>query len=123
MNWFIAVLKNYAVFDGRARRKEYWNFILFYVLIFIALSVIDGITGTFNVKSGFGLLTALFMLATLVPSFAVGARRLHDINRSGWWQLIGFIPFIGVLILIILFAKDGQPDENQYGPSPKAALT
>ena len=83
VNWYIEVLKKYTVFSGRARRKEYWFFVLFNVLVSIALTFIDGVTGTLSAESGVGLLSGLYGLAVLVPSIAVGVRRLHDIGRSG----------------------------------------
>ncbi len=121
MNWFLLVLKKYAVFSGRAQRAEYWYFILFYVLILIGLSMIDGTTGTFDPETGMGLLSGLFSLATFIPSIAVGVRRLHDTGRSGWWLLISFIPLIGAIVLIIFFVQDSASGENAYGPNPKTA--
>jgi len=119
MNWYIDVLKKYAVFEGRARRKEYWFFVLFSLLISIGLSLIDGATGTISAESGIGLLGGLYALAVLVPSLAVAVRRLHDTDRTGWWLLIGLIPLIGIIVLIFFLASDSQPDTNQYGENPK----
>ena len=121
MNWFITALKKYAVFSGRSRRSEYWYFILFYLIIYIALSFIDGVTGTFDAKSGIGLLTAIFSLALLIPSLAVSVRRLHDTDRSGWWLLIGLVPLIGAIVLIVFFVQDSGAGTNRFGPNPKAA--
>jgi uncharacterized membrane protein YhaH (DUF805 family) len=115
MNWYLDVLKKYAVFTGRARRKEYWMFALFNVIIAIALGIIEGIVG------GPGVLGGLYGLAVLIPSIAVGVRRLHDTGRSGWWILIGLVPVIGFIVLIVFFTTDGQPGTNQYGPNPKGA--
>lgn len=123
MNWFLGALKKYATFSGRAQRAEYWYFILFYILIFIGLSIIDGITGTFSAKVGIGLLSGLYSLAILIPSLAVGVRRLHDTGRSGWWLLIGIIPLIGAIVLIIFFVQDSASGDNLYGPNPKATAT
>jgi uncharacterized membrane protein YhaH (DUF805 family) len=120
MNWYLEVLKKYVVFKGRARRKEYWYFVLFNILISIALGIIDGITGSFSSEAGIGLLGGLYSLAVLLPSIAVSVRRLHDTNRSGWWLLIGLAPLIGAIVLIVFMVQDSQSDENQYGPSPKA---
>ncbi len=120
MNWYLKVLKNYAVFSGRARRKEYWMFGLFYIIFAIVLSIIESILGLGS--EGGGLLSGLFVLAMLIPSFAVTVRRLHDTDHSGWWLLIGLVPLIGALILLIFMANDSQSDENQYGPNPKASL-
>ncbi len=119
MNWYLAVLKKYAVFDGRAQRAEYWYFALFSIIISIVLVIVDGATGSFNEETGFGLLSGIYTLAILIPTIAVGIRRLHDTNRSGWWILIGLIPIIGFIILIVLFVIDSDQGENQYGSNPK----
>lgn len=119
VNWYIEVLKKYTVFSGRARRKEYWFFVLFNVLVSIALTFIDGVTGTLSAESGVGLLSGLYGLAVLVPSIAVGVRRLHDIGRSGWWLLIVLVPLLGVLVLLVFAVLDSQPGSNEYGPNPK----
>ena len=121
MNHFREVLKKYKVFSGRATRAEYWYFILFQNLIFIALSVIDLFTGTLGILLGFGLLSGLYMFATLVPTIAVAVRRLHDIGRSGVSLLFGLIPFAGPIIMLVFFVTDSQPGTNQYGPNPKEA--
>jgi len=121
MNYYIEVMKKYAVFTGRARRKEFWMFTLIYTLIFIVLSVVDGIIGTGAMLFETGLLSGIFSLVSLCPSIAVTIRRLHDIDRSGWWILIGLVPIAGVIVLIIFAAKDGQPGSNQYGSNPKEA--
>lgn len=119
-NWYIEVLKKYATFNGRARRKEYWYFVLFSALISIGLMIIDVVAGTFSTEGGIGLLSGIYGLAVLIPSIAVLFRRLHDTSRSGWWLLIALIPIIGPIVLIVFLASDSKPDENQYGPSPKA---
>jgi uncharacterized membrane protein YhaH (DUF805 family) len=114
MNWFLDVIKNkYAQFDGRARREEYWMYFLFYILIYIGIGIVG-----YMIHMMF--LDSIFSLALLIPSIAVTARRLHDINRSGWWQLIGIIPIIGWIIVIIWYATDSNSGSNQYGPNPKA---
>jgi len=115
MNWYLDVLKKYAVFEGRARRKEYWMFVLFNIIIGLALMLLEG-----RIGAG-GILSMVYSLAVLVPSLAVSVRRLHDTDRSGWWLLIGIIPLIGGIILLIFMVGDGVPGENQYGPDPKAA--
>jgi len=116
MNWYLEVLKKYAVFNGRARRTEYWMFFLFNSIITIALGFIEGIAGSP------GVLGMLYSLAVLVPGIAVGVRRLHDTNRSGWWLLISLIPIVGLIVLIVLMVQDSQPEDNQYGPSPKRSI-
>ena len=121
MNWYLEVLKKYAVFNGRARRKEYWYFILFNIITSIVLVIIDGVTGSFSPEAGMGLLGSIYMLAVLIPGIAVAVRRLHDTNRSGWWLLISLIPLIGVIVLIVFLASDSNSEENQYGVHPKLA--
>ncbi len=86
------------------------------------LAIIDSVTGSFNFQRGFGLLGGLYALAVIIPSLAVGVRRLHDTNRSGWWLLIGLIPCIGFIVLIVFLVQDGQAGDNQYGPNPKVVL-
>jgi len=119
MNWYIEVLKKYAVFSGRARRKEYWFFVLFNVLISIVLGFIDGLIGTYNPETGFGILSGVYTLAIILPSIAVGVRRLHDTGRSGWWLLVSFVPVIGALVLLYFLVQDSKAGDNQYGPWPK----
>lgn len=121
MNWYLEVLKKYAVFTGRARRAEYWWFTLFNLLASIALGLIDGFTGMIG-EAGFGVLGTLYALAVLLPSLGVLVRRLHDTNRSGWWVLIALIPLIGAIVLLVFVVLDSQPETNQYGPNPKDAL-
>ncbi len=120
MNWYLEVLKKYAVFSGRARRKEYWYFTLFSILISIALAIIDGLLGTFNSEAGTGLLGGIYSLVVLIPSIAVSVRRLHDTDHSGWWLLIALFPCIGAIVLLVFMVTDSTPGDNQYGPSPKA---
>jgi uncharacterized membrane protein YhaH (DUF805 family) len=120
MKWFLDALKNrYATFEGRARRKEYWFFVLFYALAIVALAIVDDIVGTYREEVGFGLLTAVFVLATFIPTLAVTVRRLHDTNRSGWWVLLEFVPIVGGLVLLVFMVLDSQPGANRFGPNPK----
>lgn len=119
MDWYITVIKKYAVFSGRARRKEYWYFVLFNILISIGLSFVDAMVGTVNAETGYGLLGAVYSLAILIPSLAVLVRRLHDTDRSGWWILIGLIPVIGWIVLLVFVVQDSHPGQNQYGANPK----
>jgi uncharacterized membrane protein YhaH (DUF805 family) len=113
MEWYLAVLKKYADFSGRARRREYWMFVLVNLVISCVLA------GLAYVSSAFNVLSWIYTVAVLVPSFAVGTRRLHDTGRSGWWWLIGLIPLIGAIILIVFFCQDSEPGDNKYGPNPK----
>jgi uncharacterized membrane protein YhaH (DUF805 family) len=119
MSWYLEVLKKYAVFSGRARRKEYWMFVLFNIIIILVLALIDYLTGTFSPRAGVGLLGGLYSLAVLIPSIAVTVRRLHDTGRTGWWILIGLIPVIGNIVLLIFMVLDSEPGANEYGPNPK----
>ena len=121
MNWYLEVLKKYAVFGGRARRKEYWYFFLFHALIGIVLAIVDGVTGTLVPGAGIGLLGGLYSLAVFIPGCAVTVRRLHDTGKSGWWLLIFLVPLVGVIVFLVFMVKDSQPGENQYGPNPKVA--
>ena len=122
MSWFIGALKKYAVFEGRARRKEYWFFVLFYVIFAFGMALVDVIAGTmyYGAVTG-GLLSGLYALAMLIPSISVTVRRLHDTGRSGWWVLIGLIPLIGAIVLFVFMVLDSQQGENRFGPNPKEA--
>ena len=121
MNWYLQVLKKYADFSGRARRKEYWMFALFNVVfLFIAVGL-DNILGVAIPNVGYGLFYILYVLAVLVPSLAVSVRRLHDVGKSGWMILISFIPIVGGIWLLVLTVTDSTPGENQYGANPKGA--
>ena len=112
MNWYIKVLKQYADFNGRAHRTEFWMFILFSFLVSLALTIID-------VVLGLGILAFIYWLAVLVPSIAVTARRLHDTGKSGWWQLVGLVPLVGFIILIVLLVIDSEAGANKFGSNPK----
>ena len=118
MNWYLAVLKKYAVFSGRAGRSEYWFFVLFNVIISIVLGAIDALIFGFNAQSGMGLLGGLYSLAVLIPSIAVSVRRLHDTDRSGWWILIAFIPLIGAIVLLVFMVMGSMPGDNRFGAYP-----
>ncbi|HRW05364.1 MAG: DUF805 domain-containing protein [Caldilineaceae bacterium] len=121
MSWYLAVLQKYFDFSGRARRKEYWYFVLFNIIVSIILAVIDQAIGTGSMESGVGLLGSLYSLAVLLPGLGVSVRRLHDTGRSGWWILINLIPLIGSIVFLVFTVSDGDPGPNQYGPSPKAS--
>jgi uncharacterized membrane protein YhaH (DUF805 family) len=112
MNWYLEVLKKYAVFSGRARRREFWYFVLFNFIISIILSIID-----YMINSS--ILVTLYSLGVLIPSIAVTVRRLHDTDRRGWWLFISLIPIIGVIVLLIFMVQDSQKGENRFGPNPK----
>lgn len=127
MKWYFKVLKQYADFNGRARRKEYWYFFLINFLITFTFGFLTSLSGSVASNSAIITFSSMFIgiysLAIFLPSIAVGVRRLHDTNRSGWWILIGLIPFIGALILIFFFVQDSQPGTNKYGPNPKEDIT
>lgn len=119
-DWYLKVLRSYSDFSGRARRSEFWYFVLFNFLISMGLGIIDGALG-FQLGSNVGILGGIYSLLVLVPSIAVSVRRLHDTDRSGWWLLIALIPLIGAIILIIYYVQEGTPGENEYGLNPKEA--
>ena len=124
MNWYLKVLKQYADFKGRARRKEFWMFVLFNMIFAILAMVIDNVLGTtFNIMEGqalpYGYIYLLYVLFIFIPGLAVEVRRLHDIGKSGWMILIALIPIVGAIWLIVLFVTEGNHGENQYGPDPK----
>ena len=124
MNWYLDVLKKYADFGGRARRKEYWMFALFNLLIYIAILIFSAILGSIDNSLALigSLLLVVYGLAIFVPSLAVAVRRLHDTGRSGWWFLIAFVPFVGGIILLVFTVQDSAPGENLYGKNPKEVL-
>ncbi len=125
--------RNYVTFRGRASRSEYWYFVLFLVLVGIALDVVDTFAGTYtgnrdldygglDIYFGddlwpYGLFNSLFMLATLLPALAVAVRRLHDIDFSGWWALL-FATVIGVIPLIVMLCWRPSRGDNRFGPPP-----
>lgn len=113
MEWYIAVLKKYVEFSGRTRRKEYWMFFLFNFIVAFLLIFVEGLMG------GPGIVYGLYSLAVLLPSLAVGVRRLHDTGKTGWWMLIGLIPIIGAIVLLIFFVQDGNEADNKWGANPK----
>ncbi|MFH9295555.1 DUF805 domain-containing protein [Streptomyces sp. NPDC017520] len=114
MNWYLDVLKNYAGFSGRARRKEYWMFVLFNFIIAVVLSALGMAIDT-------QIPYFLYIAAVIVPSLAVMVRRLHDTGRSGWWFFISFVPLVGGIILLVFLASEGKPETNQHGANPKLA--
>jgi uncharacterized membrane protein YhaH (DUF805 family) len=118
MHWYLEVLKKYAVFSGRARRKEYWCFVLFNVIIAFLLEFIDAVAGLVG-EIGFGPLGGLYTLAVLIPLIAVSVRRLHDTGCTGWWLLIGLVPLIGPILLLFSLVGDSEQGQNRYGPNPK----
>jgi uncharacterized membrane protein YhaH (DUF805 family) len=126
MNWYLTVLKKYTTFSGRARRKEYWMFVLFNMIFIFAIMIVGVIPGSVSKNEGymyFGVaLYYLYALAVFIPSLAVSIRRLHDVGESGWFLLLSFIPLIGAIALLVKFCTDGTPGVNQYGANPKETI-
>lgn len=114
--WKRCFTQNYANFSGRARRSEYWGFVLLQMLIafplYVWMQLSDGVSLA-------GVLYGLFALAGLLPNLAVLTRRLHDTGRSGWWVFVIFIPLVGSILLLVWVCSDSQYGTNKYGPSPK----
>lgn len=144
MEWATLPLKKYAEFEGRSRRKEYWMYVLLLIAVGLVIGTVEGIVGLSGMVGPYGPITALFLLGTLVPSLAVGVRRLHDTGRSGWWLLIGYGPFllsllltmagslqlamilsvlalVGFVALLVFMVMEGTRGPNQYGPDPKGS--
>ena len=120
MYWYLQALKKYAVFSGRARRAEYWQFTIVYYIIAVVLSLPLILASGAGVQKALWSLAFVYNLAMVLPSLAVTVRRLHDTNHSGWWMLIDLVPLIGGIVFFIWMVTDSDPDENQYGRNPKA---
>ena len=120
MNYFIYCLKNYFNFSGRATRSEFWYFTLFCLLFGMLIMLTEYMLGIGKVKQT-GILSLIFDLALVFPSLAVSTRRLHDTNRSGWWNLIMLVPIIGIIVLIVFYCQDSKED-NKYGVNPKKTI-
>ncbi len=135
MDWMLLPLKRYAVFTGRARPREYWMFFLFVVIVSILLAIVETMLGigttvttmsmpadaygfSYMTDHSMGWLSGLFALAMLIPSIAVGVRRLHDTDRSGWWMLLVLLPFLGGLILFVFMVMGGTRGPNRFGSDP-----
>ena len=118
VDWAKRPLQKYAEFTGRASRPEYWWFVLAQIVVMLVAMFLDSMLGTDFGGTGYGLIYLVVALGLLVPAIAVGIRRLHDTDRSGWWLLIALIPFIGVIILIVFLASEGNKGDNQYGAPP-----
>ncbi|MBA6154002.1 DUF805 domain-containing protein [Gelidibacter maritimus] len=120
MKWYLKVVRdNYTNFNGRARREEYWMFVLFNFLFAIGIVIISGALANLTDVPAFIGLYFIYILAIIIPSLAVAVRRLHDINKSGWFYLVGLIPLIGGIWLLVLFVTEGDVGPNNYGPDPK----
>jgi len=117
MYWYLKGLRLYADFYGRARRKEFWIFTLFNIVFFWLAIFLDILFET--TIDDFGIIESLYTIFMFIPQLAVSVRRLHDIGKSGWYNLIAIIPYIGWLVLIFLFCQDSQIRENRWGKNPK----
>jgi uncharacterized membrane protein YhaH (DUF805 family) len=122
MRWYLAVWKKYAMFSGRARRKEFWIYQLFNILIMVVLLILGAANSNDHTRSegtlGWFLFFVFYYIAAFIPSLAVTVRRLHDSGKSGWAYLIIFFP-VGNIILLIFLMRDSTPGANEYGPNPK----
>lgn len=119
MNWYLKCWQQYADFSGRARRKEYWMFVLFNAIVAFVISFILGLIAGLTDIAALANLSYIYTLAVLIPSLAVCVRRLHDVGKSGWMYLICLIPVVGWIWLIILFCTDSQKGSNKWGDNPK----
>ena len=126
MNWYLKVLNQYADFSGRARRKEYWMFVLFNIIFAFIAMALDNVLGiSFNIAGqnvGYGWIYTIYGLAVFIPGLAVAVRRLHDVGKSGWMMFIALIPLIGAIWLIVLEATKGDVGANEYGQDPKEEI-
>jgi uncharacterized membrane protein YhaH (DUF805 family) len=130
MQWYLKALKQYADFGGRARRTEFWMFVLVNLLISIVLGIVDTATGTANAYAmggmasySPGILGSIYALAVLIPTIAVTVRRLHDTDRSGWWFFIQLIPVVGSIVMLVFMCLEGTHGPNRFGADPKLAAT
>lgn len=124
MEWMLMPFKRYADFNGRSRRMEYWMFSLFILIVVFVLALITGLLGAFSgggdtIGAIFLVPAGLFVLATIIPSIAVTVRRFHDQDKSGWFYLLSFIPYLGGIIVFVFMCLEGTSGPNQYGPDPK----
>ena len=125
MEWYLKVMRdNYANFSGRARRKEYWMFVLVQAIVMIGLMILDSVLGLDfelqGISLGYGYLYLIGLIVHFIPSLAVLVRRLHDVGKSGWFYFIFLIPIIGIIWLLVLYCTEGQKEDNKCGPDPKA---
>lgn len=138
VSWYLKVLGQYADFHGRARRREFWMFVLVTVIVAVVLGLVDVALGTddaigvrnrsgifggpFVFPSSSGLISGIYVLLTFLPSLAVLVRRLHDRDHTGWWVLVLLVPVIGFVVLLAFTALDGDRGTNRHGADPKPAL-
>lgn len=122
MDWMLMPLRRYAEFSGRSRRKEYWMFVLFTILVGAALAIVAWLLGGLSGPEPSGLflgLLGIYALALIVPSIAVQIRRMHDQDKSGWFVLLGFIPYVGGLVMLVFMCIEGTRGPNRFGADPK----
>lgn len=122
MNYYLAALKKYAEFSGRARRSEYWYFTLFNLIFMVVAIGLDNVVGSTIGELPYGLFYFALALAMFLPGLAVFVRRMHDIGKSGWWYFIALIPLIGAIWLLVLCFTEGTSGDNEYGADPKAVV-
>lgn len=122
MNYFLETLNKYFVFEGRARRKEYWFFVLFYYILYFLFVFGDALLGLHIGETEFGFLTASYILLMFIPGISVAVRRLHDTGKSGFMIFINFVPLIGIFWFLFLMIKEGDYGRNQFGDNPKQSI-
>lgn len=120
MNYYLTALKKYAEFSGRSRRSEYWFFALFNFIFLMVAILFDTMLGTDIEPMPYGVFYMIYALVVFIPNLAVFVRRMHDVDKSGWWIFIGLIPFVGAIWLLVLCLTEGTADDNEYGADPKA---
>ena len=120
MKWYLKVLGQYADFNGRARRKEYWMFVLFNMIFAVVAMLLDNALGLAMENIGYGPIYGIYILAMFIPGLAVAVRRLHDIGKSGWMMFVALIPLVGSVWLLVLLATESQEGSNEYGDNPKS---
>ena len=119
MHWYTDALKNSLNFSDRTSRGAYWGFILINFIISIVAAVLDIVLGLFSFENGVGLFSTLYALLIMIPSLAIQVRRLHDIERSGWWLLIVLVPLVGGIVLLVFDLTPGTVGNNRYGKDPR----
>ena len=132
MKWYLKVLNKYAIFTGRARRSEFWFFVLFNIIFSVVAFFLDNALGTTmslhdntygDIPMPYGYIYVLYVLALFIPGLAVTVRRLHDVGKSGWMYFIVLIPIIGAIWLLVLLFTDSQTGPNKWGENPKGVTS
>lgn len=122
MKWYLMAWQRCLQFSGRSRRTEYWMFVLLNILVAIAIALVDLMLGTVDEQTKTGTFSTFYSFIVILPTLALTVRRLHDTGRTGWWVLISLIPVLGVIVLLVFMALDGEPGNNDYGANPKAGM-